>query len=69
MEKNGKDSGPLTSLPVDRLISADFNGDARASASYDLMILKIYCPREVWVLVVIIRNKAKHSLVGLANWS
>ena len=30
-EKNGDNSGPLTSLPVDRLTATDCNADARAN--------------------------------------
>ena len=30
MENNGENSGPLTSLPVDRLAATDFNADVHA---------------------------------------
>ena len=32
MENNGENSGPLTSLPVDRLMATDCNAAARAKS-------------------------------------
>ena len=35
MENNGENSGPLTSLPVDRLTATDCNAAARANKFFD----------------------------------
>ena len=36
MENNGENSGPLTSLPVDRLMATDCNAAARAKIAKGL---------------------------------
>ena len=42
MENNGENSGPLTSLPVDRLTETDSNAAARANTSYKSNLLLIW---------------------------
>ena len=40
-EKNGKNSGPLTSLPVDRLNGTACNADARAKIMAEIVATNI----------------------------
>ena len=41
MENNGENSGPLTSLPVDRLTATDCNAAARANLKSDTAFLPL----------------------------
>ena len=49
-ENNDENSGPLTSLPVDRLTATDCNAAARAELSFKYAKTKEGCKVSFWVL-------------------
>ena len=51
MENNGENSGPLTSLPVDRLTATDCNAAARAN-NWEDIFLELLGLNPIWKTIV-----------------
>ena len=51
-KNNGENSGPLTSLQVDRLTATDCNAAARANISVNRLSLYLLCPPRSLVIML-----------------